>query len=130
MMEVTKPVNASMPLPSADRAAVALEELMERMRSIGSDSSQCTRMTLSASAPTTYRAGMNQRPLESRRAARRQRVSLATVGTANLIFVDLTNHFVRKLQIAYSRLRPKEGICFVEYVGGRIKVYKVDRFLI
>src|SRR5215207_2242073 len=94
MMEVTKPVNASMPLPSADRAAVALEELMERMRLIGSDSSQCTRMTLRASAPTTYRAGTNQRLLDSPRAARRQRVSLATVGTANLFFVDLTNHFL------------------------------------
>ena len=53
MMEVTKPVNASMPLPSADRAAVALDESMERMRLIGSDSSQCTTMTLTASAPTT-----------------------------------------------------------------------------
>ena len=41
MIEVTKPVNASMPLPSADSAAVALEELMESIRSIGSDSSQC-----------------------------------------------------------------------------------------
>ena len=29
MTEVTKPVNASMPLPSADRAALALEELIE-----------------------------------------------------------------------------------------------------
>jgi hypothetical protein len=37
---------------------------------------------------------------------------------------------VRKLQIAYGRLRPGEGTCFVEYVGGRIKVYEVDRFLI
>jgi hypothetical protein len=43
--------------------------------------------------------------------------------------VDLLDE-VRKLQIAYSRLRPGEGICFVEYVGGRIKVYEVDRFLI
>jgi hypothetical protein len=42
--------------------------------------------------------------------------------------VDLLDD-VRKLQIAYSRLRPGEGICFFEYVGGRIKVYEVDRFL-
>jgi len=37
---------------------------------------------------------------------------------------------VRKLQITYSRLRPGEGTCFAEYVGGRIRVYEVDRFLI
>jgi hypothetical protein len=37
---------------------------------------------------------------------------------------------VRKLQITYSRLRAVAGTCFVEYVGGRIRVYEVDRFLI
>jgi hypothetical protein len=37
---------------------------------------------------------------------------------------------VRKLQITYSRLRPGAGTCFVEYAGGRIRVYEVDRFLI
>jgi hypothetical protein len=37
---------------------------------------------------------------------------------------------VRKLQITYSRLRPGAGTCFVEYGGGRIRVYEVDRFLI
>jgi len=37
---------------------------------------------------------------------------------------------VRKLQIIYSRLRPWAGACFVEYVGGRIRKYEVDRFLI
>jgi hypothetical protein len=37
---------------------------------------------------------------------------------------------VRKLQITFNRLRPGEGTCFVEYVGGRIRVYEVDRFLI
>jgi len=37
---------------------------------------------------------------------------------------------VRKLQITFSRLRPGEGTCFAEYVGGRIRVYEVDRFLI
>jgi hypothetical protein len=35
---------------------------------------------------------------------------------------------VRKLQITYSRIRP--GTCFIELVGGRIRVYEVDRFLI
>ena len=43
--------------------------------------------------------------------------------------VDLLDD-VRKLQIIYSRLRPGAGTCFVEYVGGRIKAYEVDRFLI
>ena len=37
---------------------------------------------------------------------------------------------VRKLQITYGRLRPGAGSCFVEHVGGRIRVYEVDRFLI
>lgn len=37
---------------------------------------------------------------------------------------------VRRLQITYSRVRPGAGTCFVEHVGGRIKVYEVDRFLI
>ena len=37
---------------------------------------------------------------------------------------------VRNLQITFSRLRPGEGTCFVEYAGGRIEVYEVDRFLI
>jgi hypothetical protein len=43
--------------------------------------------------------------------------------------VDLLDD-VRKLQITYSRLRPGAGSCFVEHVGGRIRVYEVDRFLI
>ena len=43
--------------------------------------------------------------------------------------VDLLDD-VRKLQITFGRLRPGEGTCSVEYVGGRIKVYEVDRFLI
>jgi len=43
--------------------------------------------------------------------------------------VDLLED-VRNLQISYSRLRPGAGTCFVEYVGGRIRAYEVDRFLI
>jgi hypothetical protein len=43
--------------------------------------------------------------------------------------VDLLDD-VRKLQITYSRPRPGEGTCFVEYVGGRIVVYEVAQFLI
>jgi len=45
------------------------------------------------------------------------------------LHVDLLDN-VRELQITYSRLRPGAGTCFVEYVGGRIRVYEVDRFLI
>jgi hypothetical protein len=37
---------------------------------------------------------------------------------------------VRKLQITYSRSKPGTGGCVVEYVGGRIEVFEVDRFLI
>jgi hypothetical protein len=37
---------------------------------------------------------------------------------------------VRRLEIAYSRVRPGEGACFVEYVGGRVEVLEVDRYLI
>jgi len=45
------------------------------------------------------------------------------------LHVDLLDD-VRNLQIAYSRIRPGVGICFIEYVGGRIGVYEVDRFLL
>ena len=37
---------------------------------------------------------------------------------------------VRRLEIIYSRTRPGEGTCFVEYVGGRVEVLEVDRYLI
>jgi hypothetical protein len=37
---------------------------------------------------------------------------------------------VRKLEIAYNRHHPGEGLCVVEYVGGRVKVFEVDRYLI
>jgi hypothetical protein len=43
--------------------------------------------------------------------------------------VDLLDD-VRKLQITYSRIRPWTGTCFLELVGGRIRVYEVARFLI
>ncbi len=43
--------------------------------------------------------------------------------------VDLLDD-VRRLQITYSHLRPGAGACTVEYVGGRVKVFEVDRFLI
>jgi hypothetical protein len=43
--------------------------------------------------------------------------------------VDLLED-ARKFQITCSRLRPGAGTCFVERVGGRIRVYAVDRFLI
>jgi len=34
---------------------------------------------------------------------------------------------VRKLEITYNRRRPGEGSCAVEYVGGRIEIFEVDR---
>ena len=37
---------------------------------------------------------------------------------------------VRRLELRYSRKAPGEADLFVEYVGGRIKVFEVDRFLI
>jgi hypothetical protein len=49
--------------------------------------------------------------------------------STELPHVDLLDD-VRNLQISYSRLRTGAGTCFVEYVGGRIRVYEVDRFLI
>ena len=45
------------------------------------------------------------------------------------LHVDLLDE-VRNVQIAYSRIRPGAGTCFIEYVGGRIRVYEVDRFLL
>lgn len=59
-MEVTNPVNASMPLPSAESAALALPALMARVRTRGSASSHRKSPTLSASARMTYTAGINQ----------------------------------------------------------------------
>jgi hypothetical protein len=49
--------------------------------------------------------------------------------STELSHVDLLED-VRNLQISYSRLRTGAGTCFVEYVGGRIRVYEVDRCLI
>jgi hypothetical protein len=45
------------------------------------------------------------------------------------LHVDLLDD-VRKLQITYRRIRPGTGTCSIEHVGGRVKVFKVDRFLI
>ena len=45
------------------------------------------------------------------------------------LHVDLLED-VRKIQITYSRLRPGAGTCYIEHVGGRIRVYEVDRFLL
>jgi len=41
--------------------------------------------------------------------------------------VSLEN--VRHLTLRYSRARPEEMEICVEYVGGRIKVFEVDRYL-
>lgn len=48
-MEVTNPVNASMPLPTADSAAVALPALMARVTTTGPASSHRKSPTLSPS---------------------------------------------------------------------------------
>jgi hypothetical protein len=37
---------------------------------------------------------------------------------------------IRKVEITYNRHYPGEGSCIVEYVGGRIELFEVDRFLI
>ena len=37
---------------------------------------------------------------------------------------------VRKLEITYNRAHPGEGSCVVEYLGGRIELLEVDRYLI
>jgi hypothetical protein len=42
--------------------------------------------------------------------------------------VDLQD--VRRLEIRYSRARPEKVDLAVEYVGGRVRVFVVDRFLI
>jgi hypothetical protein len=42
--------------------------------------------------------------------------------------VDLDD--IRHLEMRYSRARPDKLELAVEYVGGRIRVYEVDRYLI
>ena len=42
--------------------------------------------------------------------------------------VDLQD--VRRLEIRYSRARPDKVDLAVEYIGGRVRVFVVDRFLI
>ena len=42
--------------------------------------------------------------------------------------VDLED--VRSLEISYSRARPDKADLAVEYVGGRVRVFVVDRHLI
>jgi hypothetical protein len=44
------------------------------------------------------------------------------------LHVDLDD--IRHLEMRYSRARPDRIELAVEYVGGRIRVYEVDRFLI
>ncbi len=49
-------------------------------------------------------------------------------GFPEVLHVDLDD--IRHLEIRYSRTRPDRVELAVEYVGGRIRVYEVDRFLI
>jgi hypothetical protein len=49
-------------------------------------------------------------------------------GFPEVLHVDLDD--IRHLEMRYSRARPERVELAVEYVGGRIRVYEVDRFLI
>ena len=49
-------------------------------------------------------------------------------GFPEVLHVDLDD--IRHLEMRYSRARPNKIELAVEYVGGRIRVYEVDRFLI
>jgi hypothetical protein len=49
-------------------------------------------------------------------------------GFPEALNVDLDD--IRHLEMRYSRARPDKIELAVEYVGGRIRVYEVDRFLI
>ncbi len=73
LTDVTKPVNTSMPLASADSADVALAGFMDAARTIGSRSSQRTRIKLKHSETSTYSDGTNQNLPTSRRPIRRVR---------------------------------------------------------
>jgi hypothetical protein len=44
------------------------------------------------------------------------------------LHIDLDD--VRNLTMKYTRARPDKIELAVEYVGGRVRVYEVDRFLI
>jgi hypothetical protein len=49
-------------------------------------------------------------------------------GFPEVLHVDLDD--IRHLEMRYSRARPDKIELAVEYVGGRIRVYEVDRFLV
>ena len=49
-------------------------------------------------------------------------------GFPEVLHVDLDD--IRHLEMRYSRAIPDKIELAVEYVGGRIRVYEVDRFLI
>ena len=49
-------------------------------------------------------------------------------GFPEALHVDLDD--IRHLEMRYSRARPDKIELAVEYVGGRIRVYEVDRYLI
>ncbi len=49
-------------------------------------------------------------------------------GIPGELHVDLED--ARKLELRYSRAQPEKMNLSVEYVGGRIKVFEVDRYLV
>src|SRR5271167_2745719 len=69
---VTKPVKASMPLPRADNAALALEELMALESMIGSVSSQWMKTKLRARAARVQSSGTSHRLCQISRMVRCQ----------------------------------------------------------
>lgn len=46
----------------------------------------------------------------------------------DMMHVDLAD--VRHLELSYSRAKPDKVELSVEYVGGQVKVFEVDRYLV
>ncbi len=51
-----------------------------------------------------------------------------SISETEKLSVNLDN--VRKLELGYTRRAPGKADLFIEYAGGRIKVFEVDRFLL
>jgi hypothetical protein len=68
--------------------------------------------------------------IPGRRLGRQQRVLSLSAPSSPEDSCGVNLDDVRKLELRYSRRTPGKADLFVEYVGGRIKVFEVDRFLI
>ena len=83
--------------------------------------------TITLSAPAqTIKASPKPPPLAADRTQKRG--MRMDNGFPEVLHVDLDD--IRHLEMRYSRARPNKIELAVEYVGGRIRVYEVDRFLI